>query len=218
MCVFVCLLTLFPLAQIGDDRLPMLADIASMAVDDRVALFYRILGLSSDLSQSLKKILEDSASETKISLTNQDLHDQLLTLLLSTVYMSQHFPATAANLSIDFLYALLVNILFMGYFEEEEGRTFSSSSTPKLLKLGSGDELVKKLAFFNLVPVFSRFNTYQALVVHKYNAWQSCLQNITFLSSVLDLAKGELEIFRFSKLLNHSFFGTIHTQFTTPIR
>ncbi len=160
----------------------MLADIDSMSRDDRVALFYSILDVDFSLSADLEKLLKKS----NIALS-KGMHSELLTMLLSAIYMARHF---SADLWIEFLYALVTNILLMGHFSSEE-------AIPKLLEMDAAkhERLVKSLSVFGKIPVRTR--SYKARVVHQYNSFQNCLHNVRFLASVLDLAKGE----RFLKCL-----------------
>lgn len=154
----------------------MLADIGSMSRDDRVALFYSILGIDSNLSTDLEKLLKKS----NIALS-KGMHNELLTMLLSAIYMARHF---SADLWIEFLYSLVTNILLMGHFSGE-------GAIPKLLELDAAkhEKLVKSLSTFDKIPVRTR--SYKARVVHQYNSFQNCLHNVLFLASVLDLANGK---------------------------
>src|SRR5699024_4665178 len=107
--------------------------------------------------------------------------NQLVTLLLSAIYMSRHF---SADLWIEFLYSLLANFLLMGHFTEEE-------SIPKLLGLDSDEhaKLLKAFKVFDMIPVRTR--SYKARIVHQYNCFQNGLNNIAFLAMILDLADGQ---------------------------
>lgn len=153
----------------------MLADIASMDQSNRLTLFYRILSLNADFTDDLKKLFLNS--DLKIS---KQYLTQLETFLISTVYLSQHF---SADLSINFLYALLVNILFMGYYSG------ANALIPKLLELKNVEtsKLVAILKKFDKIPSLSSIN-YQPRIVHQYNAWQNCFNSIALLASILNLS------------------------------
>ena len=153
----------------------MLADIVSMAQRDRLVLFYRILSLNADLTDDLKKLFLNN--DLKIS---KQYSNQFETLIISTVYLSQHF---SADLSINFLYALLVNILFMGYYSG------AKALIPKLLELKNvkTSKLVAMLKKFYKIPSLSSIN-YQPQIVHQYNAWQNCFNSIALLASILNLS------------------------------
>lgn len=153
----------------------MLADIASMAQSDRLALFYCILNLNADLTDDLKKLFLNN--DLKIS---EQYSNQFETLIISTVYLSQHF---SADLSINFLYALLVNILFMGYYSG------ANALIPKLLELKNVEtsELVTMLEKFDEIPSLSSIN-YKPRIVHQYNAWQNCFNSIALLAFILNLS------------------------------
>ena len=153
----------------------MLADIVSMAQRDRLVLFYRILSLNADLTDDLKKLFLNN--DLKIS---KQYSNQFETLIISTVYLSQHF---SADLSINFLYALLVNILFMGYYSG------AKALIPKLLELKNVEnaKLVSNLKTLDKIPSLSSIN-YQPQIVHQYNAWQNCFNSIAFLASILNLS------------------------------
>lgn len=190
-----------PSAQIGNDRLPMLADIAAMSEADRMSLLTRILDMSVPLSAEVKKFISTRSSGIRV-ISAKHL-TQLQSLIFATVYLCQHFPT---DLSIDFLYALLVNMLFMGYFSSSSNSSSTISTTAsKLLEFGDKSAemgpLMKKLAVFDRIPLYSSAN-YQARIVHQYNAWQNCLHNINFLASVLDLSKCE-HLFNFYFLVNN---------------
>lgn len=189
--------TVVPRTMINDRRLPTLADISTMARPDRLALFFDILGFKLPLSSELKALIAGKGGEdtgrTTLSLSRQYLM-QLQTLLLATVYLLRHYPAP---LWIEFLLSLLVNILFMGYCSAED-----DICTPKVLEVAVGvpedweqeeedpDELIGELVAFDVIPLVST-TAYKARIVHQYNAWQACLQNLTHLASVLNLADGK---------------------------
>ncbi len=168
-----------------------------MARPDRLALFFDILGFKLPLSSELKALIAGKGGEdtgrTTLSLSRQYLM-QLQTLLLATVYLLRHYPAP---LWIEFLLSLLVNILFMGYCSAED-----DMCTPKVLEVAAGvpedweqeeedlDELIGELVAFDVIPLVNT-TAYKARIVHQYNAWQACLQNLTHLASVLNLADGK---------------------------
>lgn len=191
----------------------MLADIAAMSERDRMSLLTRILDMSVPLSTDVKKFISTRSSGIRV-ISAKHL-TQLQSLIFATVYLCQHFPT---DLSIDFLYALLVNMLFMGYFSSTSNSSSTVSNTAatasKLLEFGDKSAevgpLMKKLAVFDRIPLYSSAN-YQARIVHQYNAWQNCLHNINFLASVLDLSKCE-HLFSFYFLVNkvlNSYFSSI---------
>ena len=153
----------------------MLADIASMDQSNRLTLFYRILSLNADLTNDLKKLFLNS----DLTISKQ-YSTQFETFLISTIYLSEHF---SYNLSIDFIYALLVNILFMGYYSE------NNALIPKLLELKNVEnaKLVSNLKTLDKIPSLSSIN-YQPQIVHQYNAWQNCFNSIAFLASILNLS------------------------------
>ncbi len=175
----------------------MLADIAAMSEADRMSLLTRILDMSVPLSAEVKKFISTRSSGIRV-ISAKHL-TQLQSLVFASVYLCQHFPT---DLSIDFLYALLVNMLFMGYFSSSSNSSSTVSNTAatasKLLEFGDKSAevgpLKKKLAVFDRIPLYSSTN-YQARIVHQYNAWQNCLHNINFLASVLDLSKCEFNFY-----------------------
>ena len=124
----------------------MLADIAAMSERDRMSLLTRILDMSVPLSAEVKKFISRRSSGIRV-ISAKHL-TQLQSLIFATVYLCQHFPT---DLSIDFLYALLVNMLFMGYFSSSSNSssTISTTAASKLLEFGDKSAevgpLMKKL-------------------------------------------------------------------------
>lgn len=138
---------------------------------ERVTLFYEILGISSSIYGEIVALFPSNGPLIDI---------ELVTFLLSTIYLGRHF---SADLWLEFFYSLTVNILFMGQWTPEK-----TVATVLKLTQAEHDKLLKSLKVFAGIP--PRGKGYQAQIVHQYNAFQNCLNNIAFLAQILDLADG----------------------------
>ena len=153
----------------------MLKEIAQLSESKRMALFFKILGIDRVVMDDIKRLVAESISPS----VDESRLNQLTTLLLSAVYLSNHF---ATDIWIEFWYALFVNLFLMGHHNAE-------NKVPKFLDLGFKDQDKLRVALqpFDKVPN-RRANSYQPRVVHLYSAFQNCLKNVRFLAQILDLS------------------------------
>ncbi|KAH9419558.1 single-strand DNA endonuclease protein asteroid [Dermatophagoides pteronyssinus] len=166
-----------PIIDLDKKLLPKLSAIERLNSLERKTIFFRILQISPEIYESLMKLLE-------CRLKNNFLIDHSMiipfsSMLLTLLFMLRNF---SDHIWLEFVYAIYMNLWFTGYLCRD-------TNTPSFLKLDSisRQEFQNNLSKFSLLPVLSCSKVYMPRLVHFYNVFQTCVDNIDFLGQILNL-------------------------------
>lgn len=164
--------------------LPTLEEIELLSVDQRHGLFFLMTGIDKKLPTQIGEVLAEHGITEKSS----PLLEPFISALLAAHYLTVHF---SEPLWLEFLYALLLNLILCGHIFSEPGPVFLPSAT--LFEGVEGREYRQRLheTFypFSDLPSFSHTRVFMPRLVHLYNAYQNCLYSMSFLAEVLNIVK-----------------------------
>ena len=152
----------------------------SAAVDDRQALFLNILEVEPSLVMKMLNLLQRHLPTAYIEeLTH------LSTMMLAFAYFSRNL---AVELSLEYIYALMVNILFTGH---TSAVAEVNDNRWKLLPFKSLP--LEGLTKYDFVPndhVKMKYGggLFLSRITHYSGSFQDCLENVLFLAKVLDIS------------------------------
>ncbi|KAH9409151.1 Protein asteroid 1 [Tyrophagus putrescentiae] len=151
----------------------------SAAVDDRQALFLNILEVEPSLVMKMLNLLQRHLPTAYIEeLTH------LSTMMLAFAYFSRNL---AVELSLEYIYALMVNILFTGH---TSAVAEVNDNRWKLLPFKSLP--LEGLSKYDFVPndhVKMKYGGgFLSRITHYSGSFQDCLENVLFLAKVLDIS------------------------------
>ena len=152
----------------------------SAAVDDRQALFLNILEVEPSLVMKMLNLLQRHLPTAYIEeLTH------LSTMMLAFAYFSRNL---AAELSLEYIYALMVNILFTGH---TSAVAEVNDNRWKLLPFKRLP--LEGLTKYDFVPndhVKMKYGggLFLSRITHYSGSFQDCLENVLFLAKVLDIS------------------------------
>ncbi|KAH9409150.1 Protein asteroid 1 [Tyrophagus putrescentiae] len=153
--------------KVTGKMLPNILEIKNLTEKNRLSLFWNVLEVDSTLNEKLKFIFK------KNNVKNiKDIEMiQFCSVFSSFIYFERNFKI---NLFIEFIYALLLNILLSGYIAK------------------SIDGFEKTFQYFSHIPNLSKYDIipkteFTPQITYYNNAFQCCIDRITLLSQVLNV-------------------------------
>ncbi|KAH7642063.1 Protein asteroid 1 [Dermatophagoides farinae] len=166
-----------PIINMEKKLLPKLSAIEQMDSQERKSLFFQILQIKPEVYESLMKLLD--RLKTCCSIDHSTIIIPFSSMLLALLYMLRNFPD---HIWLEFVYAIFMNIWFTGYL-------CHGTNGPIFLKLDSisRQTIQNNLIQFSSLPVLSCSKVYMPRLVHFYNSFQTCVDNIDFLGQIFNL-------------------------------
>lgn len=159
--------------------LPMIEEIVDLDSNHRESLLFDILKIEMKIFEAMKNFfIEDSEQKFKFNYKHQTA---FITMMLILFYFLRNFPY---DIWIEFIYAIYLNLWFGDYlFPIECSMRFLS------FKSSDDDNLVHKiennLRRFYQLPKLSHSKLFIPRIVHFYNCFQVCLEDIKLASKIL---------------------------------
>ncbi|OTF69986.1 XPG and NYN domain containing protein [Euroglyphus maynei] len=166
-----------PIIDLDKKLLPKLSEIERLSPQERKNIFFKILKINPEIHKSLMKLLEGRLK--KNFSIDPDMIIPFSSMLIALLFMLRNF---SDHIWLEFVYAIYMNLWFTGYL-------CRGINSPLFLKLDSisRQTLQNNLIQFSSLPVLSYSKVYMPRLVHFYNVFQICVENIDFLGQILDL-------------------------------
>lgn len=159
--------------KVTNTKLPTIWEIENLSEESRQLFFWNILEIDPQLKESMINILKKHAPYI-----TDDKVVQFCTIFLSLIYFERNLEH---ELSIEFIYSLLLNIILSGYI----GRLHvNKGSNSKLLTIQNVPELVAK--YDKVIDLDMKYS-FMPRITHYNNAFQCCFENIYFLAQILNI-------------------------------
>lgn len=170
--------TVPPITNIHGEPLPNVSQLQNLSTNDKLTWFFKILDIDSSSIDRFHALFDEITQSSDFRINNR-LVKWTLVQLVALIHFMRHFQD---DLWLEFVYALLVNIVLAGNVYQK--------GAPSLLLLDQNQLKVLRESTSSMrsLPEFSSCKIYMPRIVHYFNCFQTTLQSIEVLINTLNLS------------------------------